>query len=73
MVGARGGIGRAVVRRLSKSFERVFEMDLAGPIRLDLADPASVERAFADARSHAPALDALVVAAASSILASSRT
>ena len=63
VVGSRGGIGRAAVRRLGQGgFDQVLEMDLAGPLRIDLTEPACVERAFAEARSHAPRLDALVVA-----------
>lgn len=63
VVGASGGIGAATVRRLERAgFAPVLRMDLDGPIRIDLADAASVESAFSQARRSVPRLDALVVA-----------
>ena len=63
VVGASGGIGAATVDRLSKAgYSKVLRMDLDGPIRVDLAEPSSVETAFDEARRLAPRLDALVVA-----------
>ncbi len=62
VIGAHGGIGQAVCERLERTpGMRVIGMDRDGPIAIDVADPASVERAFASARSHHPVLDALVV------------
>jgi NAD(P)-dependent dehydrogenase (short-subunit alcohol dehydrogenase family) len=64
VVGASGGIGSAVVRRLREDgFAPVLEMDLAGPIAVDLASPASVQAAFAAARQQVARLEVLVVAA----------
>jgi NAD(P)-dependent dehydrogenase (short-subunit alcohol dehydrogenase family) len=63
VVGSGGGIGGAVVRRLVENgFQPVLEMDLEGPIRIDLSNPGSVQRAFATAQSQLARLDALVVA-----------
>ena len=63
VVGASGGIGAATVDRLPKAgYSKVLRMDLDGPIRVDLAEPSSVETAFDEARRLAPRLDALVVA-----------
>ena len=63
VVGASGGIGAATVDRLSKAgYSKVLRMDLDGPIRVDLAEPSSVETGFDEARRLAPRLDALVVA-----------
>jgi 3-oxoacyl-[acyl-carrier protein] reductase len=63
VVGAAGGIGGAVCRRLKSERYSVLEMDLGGPLAVDLASPASVEAAFSAARRQAPQLDVLVVAA----------
>jgi NAD(P)-dependent dehydrogenase (short-subunit alcohol dehydrogenase family) len=64
VIGSSGGIGAAVTRRLrADGFSPVLEMDLRGPIPLDLAAPGSVESAFALARQSVPRLDVLVVAA----------
>ena len=62
VVGAAGGIGGAVSRRLEKEGYTVLRMDVGGPVRIDLADVSSVEAAFAEARRQAPQLDVLVVA-----------
>ena len=63
VVGSSGGIGSAVSRRLKTENYSVVEMDLGGPLAIDLASPASVEAAFSAARRQAPRLDVLVVAA----------
>jgi len=63
VVGSSGGIGSAVSRRLKTENYSVMEMDLGGPLAIDLASPASVEAAFSAARRQAPRLDVLVVAA----------
>jgi 3-oxoacyl-[acyl-carrier protein] reductase len=63
VVGAAGGIGGAVCRRLKSERYSVLEMDLGGPLAVDLSSPASVEAAFSAARRQAPQLDVLVVAA----------
>lgn len=63
VVGASGGIGGAVSRRLKNDGYSVLQMDLGGPIRIDLADLPSAEAAFAEGRRQAPQLDVLVVAA----------
>lgn len=63
VVGASGGIGRAVCRRLESQGYSVLQMDLGGPIAIDLASPASVEAAFGVAQQKAFRLDVLVVAA----------
>lgn len=74
VVGAAGGIGRALVAALIASGCRVVALDLAGPladapsdwpeeiarIPLDATDPASVDGAFARAAEGSPALDGLV-------------
>ena len=63
VVGSRGGIGGAVVRRLVQNgFKPVLEMDLDGPIRIDLSNPDSVQCAFATGQSQVARLDALVLA-----------
>lgn len=78
VVGAAGGIGAAVARRVAADgyapvvlmdkdptgLDRVASEVGAGPaIAIDLMDPASVERAFARAREAVPALHGLVLAA----------
>lgn len=64
VVGSSGGIGSAVTRRLRQDgFSPVLEMDLQGPIPIDLASSESVEGAFAAARKKTSQLDVLVVAA----------
>jgi NAD(P)-dependent dehydrogenase (short-subunit alcohol dehydrogenase family) len=63
VVGAAGGIGSAVCRRLKNESYSVLPMDLGGPLTIDLASPASVEAAFSAAREQTPQLDVLVVAA----------
>jgi 3-oxoacyl-[acyl-carrier protein] reductase len=63
VVGAAGGIGGAVCRRLKSERYSVLAMDLGGPLAVDLSSPASVEAAFSAARRQAPQLDVLVVAA----------
>lgn len=61
VVGASGGIGRAVVDRLkSDGWHPVFEMDLNGEIPLDVANPVSVERAFEMAKKVSPHIDLYV-------------
>lgn len=62
VIGAQGGIGRAVCERLAgePDIERI-EMDREGPHTLDVADPESIARAFATARARHPVLDALVI------------
>lgn len=72
IVGAGGGIGRATVERLAADgFSQLVLMDrrgqaddLASPTRtviaLDLADPATVAPAFAEARRKVAAIDALI-------------
>ena len=63
-MGASGGIGSAVTRRLrADGYSTIVEMDLGGPVPVDLASPASIDAAFAAGRRQAPQLDALVVAA----------
>jgi 3-oxoacyl-[acyl-carrier protein] reductase len=63
VIGARGGIGAALCERLARDPDaHVIGMDRDGPIPIDVADPASIEQAFAAARSEHPVLDALVVA-----------
>jgi NAD(P)-dependent dehydrogenase (short-subunit alcohol dehydrogenase family) len=64
VIGSSGGIGSAVTRRLrADGFAPVLEMDLQGPIPIDLAAPAAVESAFTAARQQLARLDVLVVAA----------
>src|SRR5687768_6683898 len=63
VVGAAGGIGSAVCRRLDNEGFSLLRMDLGGPLAIDLAAPVSVEAAFSAARRQAPQLDVLVVAA----------
>jgi 3-oxoacyl-[acyl-carrier protein] reductase len=63
VIGASGGIGNAVSRRLKNERYSVLEMDLGGPLAVDLASPASVEAAFGVARQKISRLDVLVVAA----------
>jgi NAD(P)-dependent dehydrogenase (short-subunit alcohol dehydrogenase family) len=64
VIGSSGGIGSAVTRRLrADGFSPVLEMDLQGPIPIDLAAPAAVESAFTAARQQLSRLDVLVVAA----------
>lgn len=62
VIGARGGIGSALCERLGAEPDNtVIGMDRDGPIPIDVADPASIEKAFTAARSNHPVLDALVV------------
>jgi 3-oxoacyl-[acyl-carrier protein] reductase len=64
VVGAQGGIGRAVVERLARDgWQPVIGMDLAGPIVIDVTDERAIELAFASARAQVRDLDLLVVAA----------
>jgi NAD(P)-dependent dehydrogenase (short-subunit alcohol dehydrogenase family) len=64
VVGAKGGIGSAVVDRLSRDgWQPVIGMDLVGPIALDVTDERSIEAAFARAKEQTAKLDLLVVAA----------
>jgi 3-oxoacyl-[acyl-carrier protein] reductase len=64
VVGSQGGIGSALVRRLeADGWSPVIQMDLAGPIPVDVSEPASVEAAFEIAKRSAPRLKLLVVAA----------
>jgi 3-oxoacyl-[acyl-carrier protein] reductase len=60
VVGSHGGIGAALCERLQAHYQ-VIGMDVDGPIPIDLADPTSIERAFASARAQAPQIDALAV------------
>jgi len=46
VVGSQGGIGAALCERLQTDHD-IIRMDVDGPIPIDLADPASIERAFA--------------------------
>jgi len=62
VVGSQGGIGAALCERLQAHCD-IIRMDVDGPIPIDLADPASIERAFASARAIAPQIDALAVTA----------
>jgi 3-oxoacyl-[acyl-carrier protein] reductase len=62
VVGAAGGIGSAVCRRLERESYSLIRMDLGGPLAIDLALPASIEAAFDAARRQAASLDVLVVA-----------
>jgi 3-oxoacyl-[acyl-carrier protein] reductase len=62
VIGARGGIGSALCERLEKDIDTaVIGMDRDGPIPINVADPASIDRAFAAARAAHPVLDALVI------------
>lgn len=77
IVGAAGGIGTAITRRLCKDgYTPLVLMDRPGPaldamaaetggqaIGIDLMDSASVSQAFAQARKQIPALHGLVLAA----------
>ena len=64
VVGAQGGMGRAIVERLTRDgWPTIIGMDLGGPIAIDVADEQSVSAAFAAARPRAARLDLLVVAA----------
>jgi 3-oxoacyl-[acyl-carrier protein] reductase len=64
VVGSQGGIGAALVRRLeADGWSPVLQMDLAGPIAIDLTEPASVEAAFEIAKRSTPQLKLLVVTA----------
>jgi 3-oxoacyl-[acyl-carrier protein] reductase len=63
VIGATGGIGSAVVRALKQArWSPVLELDVTGPIVIDVTDEGSVERAFAQARCEAPSIGLLVVA-----------
>ena len=63
VIGATGGIGSAVVTALREAgWSPVLELDLNGPIAIDVADESSVERAFAQAKREAPVIGLLVVA-----------
>lgn len=62
VVGSEGGIGAALCKRLQASHQ-VIGMDVRGPIPIDLANPASIEQAFASARAIAPHIDALALTA----------
>lgn len=62
VVGSEGGIGAALCARLQASHQ-VIGMDVHGPIPIDLANPASIEQAFASARASAPHIDALALTA----------
>jgi 3-oxoacyl-[acyl-carrier protein] reductase len=62
VIGARGGIGSALCERLGAEPDTtVIGMDRNGPIPIDVADPSSITRAFAAARSAHPVLDGLVI------------
>ncbi len=64
IVGAQGGIGRAIVDRLSRDGWRpVIGMDLHGPIAIDVAEERSVDAAFARAKAQVGKLNLLVIAA----------
>lgn len=63
IVGAQGGIGRAIVERLScDGWQPVIGMDLNGPIAIDVTDERSIDAAFARAKTQAEKLDLLVIA-----------
>lgn len=63
VIGATGGIGSATVHRLERDgWSPVLQLDLNGPIPVDLADAGSVESALAEARRRVPRLDLLVIA-----------
>lgn len=63
VVGSEGSIGAAVCQRLhEQGTSTVIRMDRDGPIRIDVADPESVDRAFAMARERLQRCEALVIA-----------
>lgn len=63
VIGATGGIGSAVVKALRQAgWSPVLELDLNGPIVIDVTDEASVERAFAQARREAQSIGLLAIA-----------
>lgn len=63
VVGSEGSIGAAVCQRLhEQGTSTVIRMDRDGPIRIDVADSESVDRAFATARERAQRCEALVIA-----------
>jgi NAD(P)-dependent dehydrogenase (short-subunit alcohol dehydrogenase family) len=61
VVGATGTIGSAVAAALERNGHEVVRASRRGPVVVDLADPASIDPAFAAA----PGLDAVVCCAAS--------
>jgi 3-oxoacyl-[acyl-carrier protein] reductase len=64
VIGSSGGIGSAVARQLAAGgWATVLGMDRETEIAIDVSDPASVERAFGQARSRYARLDALVICA----------
>jgi len=63
IVGAQGGIGRAIVERLGRDgWQLIIGMDLDGPIAIDVTDERSIDAAFARAKTQAENLNLLVVA-----------
>jgi len=60
VTGGAAGIGAAIVRRLEASGAKVRVWDLGGPEPVDVADPASVERAAAKAAADLGRIDILV-------------
>lgn len=63
IIGAASGVGAALASHLHKSGWKVLAMDLNGPIRIDLADAASVQKAFKAAREEMPQLSFLAITA----------
>src|SRR6516162_5400832 len=70
LTGASSGIGLAIAKslvehghevwRTSRNLERIPKMQRLHPIRLDLADPLSIEEAFASTLAEAGHLDVLI-------------
>jgi 2-dehydro-3-deoxy-L-rhamnonate dehydrogenase (NAD+) len=60
VTGGAQGIGAAIVERLRNSGAKVKIWDLEGAVRVDVADPAQVERATRDAIAELGKLDVLV-------------
>lgn len=63
VIGSSGGIGAACVARLkADGWSGVIEMDLKGPIKIDVSDPESVAAAFSEVREQHLEIDLLIVA-----------
>lgn len=64
VIGSQGGIGSAIVRRLEQEgWSPVLQLDVNGPLKIDVSDVNSIRSAFAQARRDLPELNLLVVAA----------